>query len=127
MPLARISFVKGRPAGFGERVGTIVYEAMVETINVPRNDRFQVITEHDRTGLVYDPDYLGIKRSDGFVVIQITLTEGRGVELKQALYKRIAERLAAELDVRPEDVFTNLVEVKKENWSFGNGIAQYVT
>ena len=127
MPLARISFLKGRPAGFGEEVGTIVYEAMVETINVPRNDRFQVITEHDRTGLVYDPDYLGIKRSDGFVAIQITLTEGRGVELKQALYKRIAERLAAELGVRPEDVFINLVEVKKENWSFGNGIAQYVT
>lgn len=127
MPLARISLIKGRPAGFGERVGTIVYEAMVETINVPRNDRFQVITEHDRTGLVYDPDYLGIERSDGFVVIQITLTEGRGVELKQALYKRIAERLAAELGVRPEDVFINLVEVKKENWSFGNGIAQYVT
>ena len=127
MPLARISFMKGRPAGFGERAGTIVYEAMVETINVPRNDRFQVITEHDRTGLVYDPDYLGVKRSDGFVVIQITLTEGRGVELKQALYKRIAERLDAELGVRPEDVFINLVEVKKENWSFGNGIAQYVT
>lgn len=127
MPLARISFMKGRPPGFGEKVGTIVYEAMVETINVPRNDRFQVITEHDGTGLVYDPDYLGIKRSDGFVVIQITLTEGRGVELKQALYKRIAERLAAELGVRPEDVFINLVEVKKENWSFGNGIAQYVT
>lgn len=119
--------MKGRPPGFGEKVGTIVYEAMVETINVPRNDRFQVITEHDGTGLVYDPDYLGIKRSDGFVVIQITLTEGRGVELKQALYKRIAERLAAELGVRPEDVFINLVEVKKENWSFGNGIAQYVT
>ena len=126
MPLARISLMKGRSAGFGEKVGTIVYEAMVETINVPRNDRFQVITEHDRTGLVYDPDYLGIKRSDGFVVIQITLTEGRGVGLKQALYKRIAERLAAELSVRPEDVFINLVEVKKENWSFGNGIAQYV-
>ena len=127
MPLARISFMKGKPAGFGESVGTIVYEAMVETIDVPRNDRFQVITEHDRTGLVYDPDYLGIKRGDGFVVIQITLTEGRGVKPKQALYKRIAERLAAELGVRPEDVFINLVEVKKENWSFGNGIAQYVT
>jgi phenylpyruvate tautomerase PptA (4-oxalocrotonate tautomerase family) len=127
MPLVRISFMKGKPPGFGERAGTIVYEAMVETLNVPRNDRFQVITEHDKTGLVYDPDYLGIKRGDGFVVIQITLSEGRGVELKMALYKRIAERLAAELGVRPEDVFINLVEVKKENWSFGNGIAQYVT
>lgn len=126
MPLVRISFMKGKPPGFGARVGIIVYEAMVETINVPRNDRFQVITEHDRTGLVYDPGYLGIERGDGFVVIQITLTEGRGVEPKKELYKRIAERLAAEVGVRPEDVFINLVEVKKDNWSFGNGIAQYV-
>jgi phenylpyruvate tautomerase PptA (4-oxalocrotonate tautomerase family) len=127
MPLARISFMKGKPPGFGEKAGRIVYESMVDTINVPRNDRFQVITEHDQGALVYDPGYLGIQRSDGIVVIQITLTEGRSVELKKSLYKRIAERLNAELGVRVEDVFINLVEVKKENWSFGNGIAQYLT
>ncbi len=126
MPLVRISFMKGRRADFGERAGTIVYEAMVETIAVPRNDRFQIITEHDERALVYDPGYLGIRRSDGIVVIQITLSEGRSVERKQSLYKRIAERLNAELDVRIEDVFINLVEAKKENWSFGNGVAQYV-
>jgi phenylpyruvate tautomerase PptA (4-oxalocrotonate tautomerase family) len=127
MPLVRISFRKGRQADFGERAGTIVYEAMVETIAVPRNDRFQIITEHDERTLVYDPGYLDIRRSDGIIVIQITLSEGRSVERKRSLYKRIAERLNAELGVRVEDVFINLVEVKKENWSFGNGVAQYVT
>jgi len=119
--------MKGKPAGFAERAGTIVYEAMVDTIHVPHNDLFQVITEHEKAGLIYDPGYLGVQRGDGFVVIQITLTEGRSVELKKSLYKRIAERLNVELGIRIEDVFINLVEVKKENWSFGNGVAQYAT
>jgi phenylpyruvate tautomerase PptA (4-oxalocrotonate tautomerase family) len=126
MPLVRISFMKGRPADFGELAGTIVYESMVETLAVPKGDRFQVITEHDGRGLIYDPGYLDIRRSDGIVIIQITLTEGRSTERKQSLYKRIAERLNAELGVRIEDVFINLIEVNKENWSFGNGLAQYV-
>jgi hypothetical protein len=114
MPLVRISLMRGKPAGFGEDVGRIVYEVMVETIGVPQSDRFQVITEHDRSALIYDPGYLGIARSDGIVVIQATISEGRGVDQKKALYRRIAERLNAELGVRVEDVF------------FGNGIAQYV-
>jgi phenylpyruvate tautomerase PptA (4-oxalocrotonate tautomerase family) len=123
----RISLIKGKPAGFGEKVGRIVYETMVDTINVPVGDRFQIVTEHEAGGLLYDPGYLGITRSDGIVVIQMTISEGRTLEQKKALYKRTAERLHADLDVRKEDVFINLVEVKKENWSFGNGIAQYVT
>jgi phenylpyruvate tautomerase PptA (4-oxalocrotonate tautomerase family) len=127
MPLVRISLMKGKPAGFGEQVGRIVYETMVKAIDVPPGDRFQVVTEHDRSDLIYDPGYLGIHRSDGIVIIQITITEGRTLEKKKALYKGIAERLNAELGIRVEDVFINVVEVKKENWSFGNGIAQYVT
>jgi phenylpyruvate tautomerase PptA (4-oxalocrotonate tautomerase family) len=127
VPLVRISLLKGKPAGFGEKVGRIVYESMVETIDVPEGDRFQVVSEHERSGLLYDPGYLGIQRSDGIVIIQMTITEGRTLEKKKALYKRIAERLNADLGVRVEDVFINVVEVKKENWSFGNGIAQYVT
>ena len=127
VPLVRISLMKGRPAGFGEKVGRIVYETMVEAIDVPHGDRFQLVTEHDGSGLIYDPGYLGIARSDGIVIIQMTISEGRTLEKKKALYRRLAERLNAELGVRTEDVFVNLVEVKKENWSFGNGIAQYVT
>ena len=127
MPLVRIALMKGKPAGFGEKVGRIVYEAMAETIDVPQGDRFQIVTEHDSSSLIYDPGYLGIRRGDGIVIIQMTITEGRSLDKKKALYKGVAGRLNAELGVRVEDVFINLVEVKKENWSFGNGVAQYVT
>jgi len=127
MPLVRISLLRGKPEGFGRKVGEVVYQAMRDTLNVPVKDRFQLISEHAPDSLVYDPDYLDIERSDGFIAIQITLSEGRSVEMKQAFYRRIAEELQRKLDVRPQDVFVNLVEVKKENWSFGNGIAQYVT
>ncbi len=124
MPLVRISLMKG-PEGFGKKVGEAVYRTMMETINVPAKDNFQIITEHDKDGLIYDPSYLDIRRTDGIIFIQITLNEGRALELKKKLYKTLAERLNQELGVRTEDVFINLVEVKKENWSFGNGVAQY--
>ncbi|MCK9622328.1 MAG: tautomerase family protein [Methylobacter sp.] len=125
MPLVCISLMKGRPNGFGKKVGVIVYQSMLETINIPAKDNFQIITELDSDTLIYDPSYLDIRRSDGIIVIQITLNEGRSVDLKKQLYHTIADRLHRELDVRREDVMINLVEVKKENWSFGNGIAQY--
>ena len=125
MPFVRISLMKGRPEGFGKKVGKIVYEAMLGAINIPKNDLFQVISEHDENGLIYDPTFLDIQRTNGFVFIQIFLNEGRTVELKKNLYKAIAENLNQQLEIRIEDVFINLVEVKKENWSFGNGIAQF--
>lgn len=125
MRLVRISLMNGKPAIFGKKVGEIVYRAMVETINVPAKDHFQVITQHDKNSLIYDPSYLDIPRTDGVIFIQITLNEGRTVELKKAFYRTVADRLQKELGVRMEDVFISLVEVKKENWSFGNGIAQY--
>jgi phenylpyruvate tautomerase PptA (4-oxalocrotonate tautomerase family) len=126
MPLVRIDTRKNPdPARIG-RIGKVVYETMNQAINVPDHDNFQVLAEHDDAHLIYDPGYLGIPRSDGFVMIQITLSEGRTVDQKKALYEGIVQRLKADLGVRIEDVFINLVEVKKENWSFGNGVAQYV-
>lgn len=125
MPLVRISLMKGREAGFGKRVGEIVYRSMVDTMAVPARDHFQVITEHDDDSLIYDPLYLEIPRTHGVIFLQITLNEGRTVEVKKSFYKAVAERLHQELGIRMEDVFINLVEVKKENWSFGNGVAQY--
>jgi phenylpyruvate tautomerase PptA (4-oxalocrotonate tautomerase family) len=117
--------MNNRPSGLGKKIGVVVYRTMVDTINVPLHDNFQVITEHDRDNLVYDLEYLNIPRTDGVVFIQITLNEGRTLEMKKAFYEVLAERLHQELGLRPEDIFINLVEVKKENWSFGNGIAQY--
>ncbi len=125
MPLVRISLMRGKPAGFARKIGAVVYQAMVDTINVPPADNFQIITEHDRDHLVYDPAYLAIARTDGIVFIQITLNQGRTVEMKKRFYTTLAERLHADLGIRKEDVFISLVEVAKENWSFGNGVAQY--
>ncbi|WP_242336319.1 MULTISPECIES: tautomerase family protein [Anaeromyxobacter] len=125
MPLVRISLRAGKPEAYRTALGDAVHRAMVETMNVPAKDRFQVITEHDAAGLVYDRSYLDIARSDDLVVVQITLNAGRTVEMKKALYARIAELLSTSPGVRREDVLVSLVEVGKENWSFGNGIAQY--
>jgi phenylpyruvate tautomerase PptA (4-oxalocrotonate tautomerase family) len=127
MPLVRIDLMKGKSEGFGKEVGAVVYRAMMEAINVPPKDNFQLITEHDRNGLIYDPSYLDIPRTDGIIIIQITLSEGRTLELKKKFYQAVAEGLNKDLGVRKEDVFIILVEVKKENWSFGNGIAQYAS
>ena len=125
MPLVHIHLMQGRPVEFGRRIGEIVYQTMVEKLNVPNKDNFHTITEHTRNNLIYSLDYLNIQRTDGIIVIEITLSEGRGVDLKKAFYKRLADRLNAELQIRREDVLINLIEVKRENWSFGNGIAQY--
>ncbi len=127
MPLVRISLIQGKPESYLQKTGDAVHRAMVETISVPPQDRFQVITEHAKSHFIYDPGYLNIRRTDDLIMIQITLNQGRTVEMKKALYKRIAELLHQELNLRKEDVLVNLVEVSKENWSFGNGEAQYAT
>ena len=104
-----------------------MYRAMLETIKMPEHDRFQVITDHPEDGLIYDPSYLGINRTDDIVFIQITLNAGRTLEQKKALYARVVELLGKEPGIRMEDVFINLVECAKEDWSFGNGIASYAS
>lgn len=125
MPLVRISLLAGKPESYLQKVGDVVHRSMMETINVPAQDRFQLITEHSKAQFIYDPSYLNIRRSDDLIMIQITLNQGRTTEMKKALYKRIAELLENELNLRKEDVLISLVEVPKENWSFGNGEAQY--
>jgi 4-oxalocrotonate tautomerase len=99
----------------------------VDAISIPAQDRFQIITEHDKAEFIYDPQYLGVKRTDDLVIIQITMSAGRSLELRKSLFRRIAELLHQEAGLRQEDVLINLVEVAKENWSFGNGEAQYAT
>jgi len=127
MPLARIDLAAGKPPDYRRTVGDVVYDAMIAVLNVPQNDRFQVITEHAPGDFVIDPTYLGIARSPDCIVIQVTLNEGRTLETKRAFYKALADGLHQRLQLRREDVFVNLVEVRKENWSFGNGEAQYAS
>jgi len=125
MPLVQISLREGKSTAYRQAIGESVHRAMVETINVPALDRFQVITEHSPDSLIYDPTYLGIQRTDEVIFVQITLNAGRSTEQKRALYSRMTELLSKSPGVRPRDVLISLVEVARENWSFGNGQAQY--
>lgn len=125
MPLVRIDLLEGKTAEFKSQLGELVYESMLETIGIPEEDKFVVVNDLKAEELIFSTNYLGIDRTDGIVIIQITMNEGRTTEVKKALYKKVADNLNNQLDIRKEDVFINLVEVNKENWSFGNGIAQY--
>lgn len=126
MPLVQVSLRRGKPAAYHQAIFDGVYRALRETFNVPEDDRFMTVTEHDAHTFSVSPTYFGIARSEDAVILQLTVSNTRTREQKQALYRRIVELLGDKPGVRPEDVFINLVEVLPENWSFGHGIAQYV-
>jgi 4-oxalocrotonate tautomerase len=125
MPFVRIDLMRGKSIEYRKTIGEIIYNAMRDVIDVPKDDKFQVITEHPAEAFNVSESYLGNHYSKDVVLIQITLNAGRSVELKKAFYKRIVDDMNTQLNVRPQDVVINLVEVAKENWSFGGGIAQY--
>ena len=125
MPLARIDLVEGKSDDYRRIVADVVYEGLIGPLKAPEGDRFQVIAEHSEKELIADPNYLGIKRTEDCIFIQVTMNEGRTLDQKKAFFKFVADGLHQRIGLRREDVFINLVEVKKENWSFGNGIAQY--
>ncbi len=125
MPLLHISLRTGKPESYRQAIFDGLYRAMRDTFNVPEDDQFMAITEHDAANFRYGASYLGVERSDDLVFIQITANNTRSVEQKKALFRRIAELLADSPGLRPEDVFVSLVEVEKENWSLGKGLAQY--
>lgn len=125
MPFSRVCIRRGESREYRQAILDNLYQAMRETFNVPEDDQFMVIDEYDPDNFVFNKSYLDIARSDKFVLIQLTVNNTRTVEQKKALYARIVERLQVQPGIRAEDVFINLVEVNKENWSFGNGLAQY--
>jgi len=125
MPLLHISLRVGKPEAYRQAIFDSLYRAMRETFNVPEDDQFMTITEHDAANFRYGASYLGVARSDDLVFIEITANNTRTVEQKKALFRRIAELLGESPGIRPEDVFVSLAEVAKENWSLGHGLAQY--
>ena len=125
MPLVRITLRKGRSSEFIREASNAVHDALVATANVPADDKFHIIEEVEADRLVAHPSYGGVTRGEGLIVIQITLNAGRTLDVKRALYADIARRLQESVDVRPDDVLINLVEVTKENWSFGGGRMTY--
>ena len=126
MPLIRISMRRGRSASEPAAIIDGVYKALRETFEVPEKDLFAVVHQHDADEFVFDANYFGFNRSDRLVIIQLTVANTRGVTQKKKLYAAIVENLMNEPGLKPDDIFINLVEVKREDWSFGGGIAQYV-
>lgn len=124
MPLLHISLRAGKPESYRQAIFDSLYRAMRDALNVPEDDQFMTITEHDaanfRTGNAY-----GVVRSADVVYIQITVFNTRTAEQKKALFRRIAELLGESPGIRPEDVFVTVLEAAKENWSVGNGVAQF--
>src|SRR5579864_9411467 len=118
MPLVRVSLRRGKPAAYRKAILDGIYRAMRATFDVPEEDRFMTITEHDEADFAYSPTYLGIQRSDDLVMIQLTVSNTRGVEKKKALFRQIVANLTTDPGLRSEDIFINLVEVLPENWSF---------
>jgi 4-oxalocrotonate tautomerase len=125
MPLIRISLRAGKTADYRQAIAENIYESLRETFNVPENDFFATVDELEPRDFIYDRKYFNIQRTDDLVLIQLTVSNTRTVEQKKALYRRIVERLGKNPGLRAQDIFLNLLEVAKENWSFGNGEAQY--
>jgi 4-oxalocrotonate tautomerase len=125
MPLIRIAVPRGTSSDTKKKLSTAVHTSLVSAFNVPEADKFHLFDELGPDDMAVTPEYLGIKYSAKFVVIQITANEGRTLDMKKALYHSIAVKVSETTDIPISDVFINLIEVKKENWSFGNGIAQY--
>jgi phenylpyruvate tautomerase PptA (4-oxalocrotonate tautomerase family) len=126
MPLVRIDMPAGKSAEYKRNISDVIYDAIIGVLKAPEGDRFHVITEHGPDTLLIDRNFLGIARSADAMMIQVTLREGRTREIKQAFFKFIADGLHEKLGIRREDVIINLVEDTLEDWSFGNGEAQYV-
>ncbi|HEV2603020.1 MAG TPA: tautomerase family protein [Microvirga sp.] len=126
MPLVQISMRSGQSEAYRQALFDSLYRAMRESYDVPEDDQFMTIREHEAANFRYSPTCLGIARSDYALFIQLTVSNTRTLEQKKALFRQIAQRLGESPGVRPEDVFINLVEVDKANWSFGHGLAQYV-
>ncbi|AET60957.1 4-oxalocrotonate tautomerase [Paenibacillus terrae HPL-003] len=126
MPLTRIVTLEGRSSEAKARIKEVVSQTIVDKLHVPENDRFLIIEEHNQENFSFDPNCLDIERSDGFLIVQIILNAGRSSEVKKEFYAALAEQLHQQCNIRTEDVFINLIEVTKDNWSYGNGIAPFI-
>jgi phenylpyruvate tautomerase PptA (4-oxalocrotonate tautomerase family) len=124
MTLLQISMRTGKPEAYRQAIFDSLYRAMREALNVPEDDQFMTITEHDPANFRYGNAF-GVTRSDDLLYIRITVFDTRTVDQKKALFRRIAELLGESPGVRPEDVFVNIIDAPKENWSVGHGLAQF--
>jgi 4-oxalocrotonate tautomerase len=124
MPLLHISLRAGKPAAYRQAICDSLYQAMRDALDVPDDDQFITITEHEPANFRYGNAF-GIARSDDLVYIEITVFDTRTAGQKKALFARIAKRLGERPGIRPEDVFVVILDAARENWSVGHGLAQF--
>ncbi|MET0948622.1 MULTISPECIES: tautomerase family protein [Pseudomonas] len=126
MPLARIDIGVQASAETVAAIGDVVYDAMINVANVPEHDKFQIIHRHAPDELVYPPaGYLGLTYTPNIVFIQITWVAGRTVAVKKAFFRAVADGIHAKTGLRKDDIWISLIDVKREDWSFGHGDMQY--
>ncbi|MBR0644680.1 tautomerase family protein [Plastoroseomonas hellenica] len=121
MPFTRISLLRGKSPDYLRTLSDSLHQALVESFEVPPDDRFQAIHQHEPGELVFDRHYLGGPRSDDFVLFAITAGKPRTTEVKRRFYKCLVERLAEAPGVRPEDVMVIITTTQRDEWSFANG------
>jgi 4-oxalocrotonate tautomerase len=126
MPLVEIHLLAGRPPEELNAIADAAQEALVEHLDVPQRDRFQVLTQHGAETFRFDRGYLDVDRSDAFVMVRVTLSAGRSTDAKRAFYRGLADLLAERVGLREEDLAVLLVENQREDWSFGHGLASYL-
>jgi len=126
MPLVRIDVAESTSSETVKAISETVYTAMVDVAKVPANDKFQIVSRHPTAELIYPEDgYLGVTYTKDIVFIQITWLTGRTVAVKKAFYAAIANGIHERTGLRREDIFVSLIDVAREDWSFGNGEMQY--
>ena len=84
MPLLHISLRAGKPAAYRQAIFDNLYRAMREALNVPEDDQFMTLTEHEAANFRYGHAF-GVTRSDDLVYIQITVFNTRTAEQKTIL------------------------------------------
>jgi len=126
MPLTRISLVRGKSPEYLRALSDSLHRALVEAFEVPPDDRFQIIHQHEPGELVFDLHYLGGPRSDDFVLFQITVGRPRSTATKAAFYRRLVEGLAEVPGLRPEDVMVVISTTQLDDWSFAGGVASMI-
>jgi phenylpyruvate tautomerase PptA (4-oxalocrotonate tautomerase family) len=124
MPITQVSILQGKSETYRRTVADSVCDALHQAFGVPEDDRFVTILEHQPADFVYAPLSMGIARTADVLIFRVTANRGRSIDQKKAFYSRLTSLLKERLGVLPDDVFISLVEVDKENWSFGSGIAQ---
>jgi 4-oxalocrotonate tautomerase len=126
MPFVRINLSESASPETVRAISDVVYDVMINVVKVPEHDKFQVVTRHAPDELIYpEAGYLGVTYTPEIVFIQVTWNTGRTTEMKKAFYRAVADGIHAKTGVRKENVWISLVEVNREDWSFGNGEMQY--